>query len=166
MKTIEKYQCEICGTIHDLRSDAVACEQQGPYDAGGVEIGDIVFLAAGYGWFDGDKRWINNPDVTGHIVGHATQSCPNGYGNCFNECCTYKFYYVVTAIDQDEGIWHRQDHRARIHCATGAMTVKSGHHCGFTFVSTHITPRKIENPPEFVVKDSKRFIGQKGKYLI
>lgn len=150
MQKLIRFQCEICDRIYGSREEALKCEERGK-EAVPYKPGDIVFIGAGFGWFDGDKRWISNPGVT-------LRSNPS-HGNCFSECCTYRFYYVVTAIEPDT----RDPHRVRIYLKTGAMKGGRG---GWTRVGTHITPESVKKPPAFVKKDGKRFIGQKQESLI
>src|SRR5690348_18164745 len=112
---IEAYECSICKHEYQTFIEAYNCEQRG--FAPSFKIGDIVTRGAGFGWFNGDRRWIANPKVR-----PFSRKCPNGSGNCFDECCTYKFYYVVTFVDGDE----RDGHRPRYHVWTGAMTGSEG----------------------------------------
>lgn len=175
MKTV--YQCESpgCGKCYSTAAEAEECEA---YLRGGpaiVEVGDIVLLRAGYGWLDGDPLWVSNPEVCigGKPLPHKhrpldlvfsgaslcidkSRKCPYGDGNCFGPCCTMAFYYVVTHIDIEE-------HRVRYHVATLAL---EGDHVSYTYNVNHHQPKKVENPPEHVVRTSRRLIGKKGKYLL
>ena len=150
MKTITKYICEICNTEYVDKIEAEACEHQG-LEKALVKIGDIVFVTAGYGWYDGDERWVMNLNV---------KKNPE-HGNCFGKCCTMAFYYVVTAIDQ----YPNDLHRIRYHVWTNAMTGENGHKSGWICRGHHI-PKLVKNPPEFVVKDSKKLIGKITKFLL
>ncbi len=146
MKKIVRYACSICKTEYETNREAVTCEAKG-LDAPVAKVGDIVFVRAGFGWFDGDKRWVSNRNVLEKVPK------PNPHGNCFGECCTFQFYYVVTAIDND-------GHRRRYHIMTKAMSGKQGHRGGYTFGSHHVTMRVVKKPPLFVTKDSEDLIGQ------
>ncbi len=145
------YQCEFCEEIFGGSRRARACEAEGVPDPT-VEVGDIVFTQAGFTWCDGEKKWVSNPGV-------LDRKNP-AHGNCFGECCSFQFYYVVTHIDND-------GHRLRYHVVTGAMTDDSCHNHGYTYDNgSHCTPRKVRNPPKRVVAASKTFIGFKSDRLL
>lgn len=147
------YVCEGCGVEYDNPTTARKCEATDPGKRL-VEVGDIVFGSAGFGWYDGDKRWVSNPDIL------VKPKCQHKDGrNCFDDCCTYRFYYVVTTIDVEK-------HRIRYHLETNAMEGQQGHRGGYTYNIHHITPTKVKNPPAFVVKDSKALIGRTRKGLL
>ena len=40
MKTIQKFQCEICKATYDIKEDAEKCEKKHPRD---IEIVDLIF---------------------------------------------------------------------------------------------------------------------------
>ena len=151
MKTITRFVCEICNEQYDNARDAEKCEQQG-IEKALYKTGDIVEITKGFGWYDGDKRWIINPKVKRNPK----------HGNCFGKCCLMVFYYAITAIDQDPD----EPHRIRYHLFTNAMSGKQGYKEGYTRAETHYTPKIIKNPPKFIVKDSKKLIGRKSKFLI
>jgi hypothetical protein len=153
MKQIIKYACGICDENYDTSVEAEQCEAKG-LDAPVAEVGDIVFLRAGFGWFDGDVRWVLNPDVLERVK----KIRPNPHGNCFSDCCTYKFYYVITAIDN-------YYHRRRYHVKTKAMTGEQGYRGGYTFAGDHVKPIVVKEPPRFIIEDSKDLIGQKDTVL-
>ena len=172
--TREQWVCESCGTGYDRMGDAIQCEQYAMAKPI-VQVGDIVIGSAGYGWFSGDPRWIQNPEIL--VDGEKTvrrRICPNGDGNCFSPCCTLVFYYVVTMIDNDDersryGVGYQ--HEWRYHLFTKAIhwdktTSDRQSHGGYTYAQTHITPKLIENPPPFVVSDSKDMIGKKAVHLL
>ena len=162
MKTSTRYSCEICGSGFDTADAAQACEAQG-VDAPVVGVGDIVFLRAGYGWYDGDPAWVSNPGVK---PWSRKNKCPNGYSNCFSECCTYRFYYVVTAIDTADKHYESPGHRTRYHVETLAMTGKQGHRGpGYTFNEDHIKPVLVLDPPPEVVEQGRALIGHRAKFL-
>ena len=150
MITVTKFMCAICKKQYDTEAEALKCEAQGFEPR--FKIGDIVFAIAGFDWFDGDKRWISNPDVL--------KNKKHKRGNCGGACCTYQFYYVITHIDSEEG----DGHRPRYHLFTNAMT--GGYRSGFTFDIDHYTPVLVKNPPPFVVKDSKNLIGTRTAHLL
>ncbi len=157
-KRIEQHSCDICGTVYDTLEEAQKCEAKGLRKPS-VQVGDIVFGTAGFGWYDGDRGWISNPDVP-----VRQKPCPNGDGNCFSECCTYRFYYVVTAIDLDDSGHLDSLHDRRYHLFTRAMT--KGYRCGYTFDQHHVKPKKVADPPLDVVETSKALIGQKALALL
>ena len=130
MKIITRFVCEICNKEYANKIDAEVCENQG-IDNMDAKVGDIVYVTAGYGWYDGDKRWVMNPDV---------KTDPK-HGNCFGKCCTMAFYYVITAITQDP----EDLHRIRYHIYTNAMTGKQGHQNGWSSVDGGYTPKVIKN---------------------
>lgn len=139
-----QYQCEICNKFYNTPELALACEASSETPI--VNVGDIVFLVAGFTWFTGDINWVSNPTVD--LRGIAS------HGNCFSDCCTYKFYYVVTAITNEK--WPNP-HKLHYHVVTNAM-IDNGYHSGFTTVN-HYKPKLVENPPLLVVEESKQFIG-------
>lgn len=153
MNEITYFQCSYCKQQYANKQQAIDCEKQ-PIEKPCVEVGQIVEMCFGYGWFDGDKRWVinldkkNAPRITEH-------------GNCFDRCCTMGFYYVVTAIEKDK----IDPHRLKYHVFTKAMTGKQGHEGGYTYFDRHVTPSPIFSAPEFVKKDSKSLIGKKSEWL-
>ena len=157
MKVI--YICEGCGEQYDNSVSAYACEARDPGERL-VDVGDIVFAKAGFGWFNGDKRWIRNPSVILKSKGDSRKECPNGNGNCFASCCGYDFYYVVTAIDE-------KDHRVRYHLATRAMLGRGrGYVMGYTFNVGHHAPNKILSPSDFLIRSGRLLVGEKADHLL
>jgi hypothetical protein len=150
-----RYACSVCGVEYPDIDDASKCESQGFSPK--FKVGDIVFVSKNFGWYNGDNKWIANPDVSIH-----QKPCPNGNGNCFSECCNYKFFYVITQIDGSE----RDGHRVRYHLHTKAMAGDSGYRGGYTFDDGHYTPKPAENPPVEVVADGQDLIGKKANYLL
>lgn len=151
------YICEGCGKQYDRIVKAQECESKDPGEQL-VEPGDIVTARYGFGWFDGDRRWVVNPDVKlRHRDGKEV--CPNGNGNCFSKCCTYGFYYVVTAVDT-------HNHRTRYHLRTRAMGGKTGYRGGYTYTDDHITPKKVGSPSDFLVRSGRGLVGEKCKGLL
>ena len=142
MKVIEIYACPRCKKQYTTKEEATECMNSN--NTPKFEVGNIVELKYGYGWFDGDKRWVINPDV---------DMSKHGFG----EDCSMGFYYVITVIKI-------VDHEVRYYVATNAMTGESGHNGGWT-ADTHYPPKLID-APKFVVKDSKKLIGKKIKWLL
>ncbi len=138
------YKCPICGDSYTEKEEAQKCLDKG-LDTLIVEVGDIVEAKYGFGWFDGDKKWIINPDV---------DMSRHGFGRDH----LMGFYYVVTAIDTIE-------HKTRYHLATKAMSGDKGYRIGYTFSIGHHKPKPI-NAPDYVKKDSKDLIGLEAKYLL
>ena len=153
------YQCEICGKKYNTEIEAIKCERT-PYNPK-LKVGDIIKISQNFGWFDGDKKWIRNPNVGPKNGPMKRLPCPNGNSNCFEECCCYSFYWVVTAIDRDpQGL-----HRPRYHIFTEAMTGNMGYHSCYVF-DTHLNPEKIEFPPSYIVETSKKYFGMRSEYLL
>jgi hypothetical protein len=138
MQVLTKFICPMCKAEYDHKEQAQACLDRG-VDKTDLKVGDIVELKYGFGWFDGDKRWVINPDV----------KLKHGFGK--NE--SMGFYYVITHMEAHE-------HRLRIYVATKAMTGANGHKGGYTYLSGHYTPKKIEAPEE-VILDAIDLIGTK-----
>ena len=156
MRKKEIFICDICNAEYDNEDDASHCESQGFSPL--FSVGDIVFLRSSFGWFDGHSAWVSNPEARNRM-GPVDQPCPNGNGNCFSDCCTYKFYYVITFIDAE-------GHRPRYHVYTNAMTGEWGYRSGWTYDENHYTPLKVAEPPTIVVEQSKELLGQKAEYLL
>lgn len=174
MKTKVTYQCDICEQAFTTPEEAQICEQRGREKAI-VAIGDIVFAKSGYGWFDGDEKWVSNPKVRMNMHGTklsahqvpAPGPCRDPGSNCFDDCCTFKFYYVVTAIDWVDGYDDRKPgHRVRYTVLTKAMSGKEGHTGGWTYNSGHYNLELVKNPPAAVVKDAESLIGKKAKFIL
>ncbi len=151
-----QYICEGCGGKFDGIDKAIACEAVEGVRIDDIEVGDIVLAKSGFGWFNGDKRWITNPNIKLRAR-HAY--------NCFGPCCTFQFFYVVTLIDE-------QEHRARYHLRTRAMADKRksggemGHIGGYTFNVHHITPKKVDRPPPFLLRSGRSLVGWKAESLL
>lgn len=153
MKTVTQYQCEVCHRLYDNEALATRCESN--IDIPKFQVGDIVTARAGFGWYDGDLAWIGNPDAD-------TQRIRNSHGNCFGDCCTYSFYYVITSIDRSP----EQLHRMRYHLETLAMSGKMGYRRGYTFNSGHCSIVKVQAPPSIVIEQSKGLIGHQATGLL
>lgn len=161
MKSKTEYLCEICNNAYVTEAEAIACEKRGREKVQ-CEVGDIVTGNAGFGWFDGDPKWISNPEVgTCKPGGVSTYGTKPRHGNCFGACCTYQFYYVVTAIDGDE----RDPHLARVYVATKAMSGAEGYRGGWTG-RNHIRMKVVADPPSEIVVDSTDLIGTKIENLL
>lgn len=155
------FRCPICKSDHATLKGAEVCMAQG-VDRPIVKVGDIVIAGYGYGWFDGDIRWVVNPQVVvnpGPEPSMRTQPCPGKHGNCFDSCCTMGFYYVVTAIDHS-------GHRTRYHLFTKAMIGKDRPKSGWTYNDGHVRPELVKKPKRFLVKDSADLVGRKAEYLL
>ena len=158
------FRCPICKAQYANEEAAEKCLAKG-VDAPIVKVGDIVNMGYGYGWFDGDIRWVMNPNVRmnpGPKPSPPKKPCPKKKGSCFDSCCTMGFYYVVTAID----CCTEDPHRTRYHVFTKAMTGGMRPKGVYTFGEGSGAPQLIKKPSPFVIKDSKGLIGQKGEYLI
>lgn len=158
-----------CRREHESKRQAQACFDQGFKPT--FKVGDIVKTGGGHCWYDGSRKWIINPRVFGRQATQPFQrgSCPNGNGNCFSECCTMVFYYVVTYIDSDRDCYDDTgSHRPRYHLFTKAITGgnKKDAVGGHTFDRDHVCPEKLGRIPKFILKDSKGLIGKKADYLI
>ena len=148
MKTITRFKCEICNKEYLDVNEAKQCETRGVEEPM-FDVGDIVYKGAGYGWYNGDKRWVINPMVK--LKGNPE------HGNCFDKCCTMAFYYVITAITQDL-------HSLRYHLYTKAMSGKQGHRCGYMYLANPYVLKLIHPVPEFIINDSKELIGNEAEY--
>jgi hypothetical protein len=150
------YKCEICSEEYTTEKECLECESR-KLDRPKLAVGDIVSIRFGYGWYDGDRDWVINPEKEFTKRGGT---CPtSGDGNCFGECCTMGFYYVITKISHEQ-------HRVKYHVFTKAMTGKQGHHEGYTYEEMHYTPTLVPNPPKKVVSSSKDLIGKESDYLL
>ena len=139
---IQLYECLVCKKRYDNLAEAEKC--MSIKDEQLFIVGDIVELKYGFGWFDGDVRWVINPDVD--MTKHG-----------FGKDCSMGFYYVITYIELD-------GHRVRYHAMTKAMSGRQGHVGGYTYNNGHYTPKLID-APEFVKHDSKSLIGKRIDYL-
>lgn len=157
MSTATKWKCEVCGETFDTKGMADACEQK-PAKALSVVVGDIVHVGQHFGWFDGKPEWVENRARIEAKGGKKTP-CPHGDRNCFGDCCNYRFYYVVTAIDHTKGRW-------RYHLWTLAMSGKQGYEQGYTFDESHLTPMRAKKVPAQVQNAAAKLIGRKTTRLI
>lgn len=154
MKIVTMFQCEFCKALHDNRDDATQCES-GADKEPVLKVGDIVTGRSGFGWFDGDLLWVSNPGV------YENKDRPTDHGNCFGACCTFDFYYVVTAVDRGEDFHHyAKGHQIIYHLETEAMSGDQGYRSGYT-CRAHIEMTVVPDPPTAVVEASKKLIGHK-----
>ncbi len=145
---VKTWRCRICKTVWPTHAAAQRCESRGNPKRT-AKVGDIVLGGGGFGWYDGDRKWVRNPTV---------KAKPK-HGNCFSPCCTLDFYYVVTAVDADD----RDGHRARYHLFTKAMSGKQGYRSGYTFDEGHRGIDKAQRPPRL---DTADLIGKKAEGLL
>jgi len=142
MKVITEYQCEICGHRYPTETGAKNCERL-PFKPQ-FNIGQIVSISKEFGWFDGDRKWVEK------------------FTAALYAAKKLRFYYVITYIDRDP----QNLHRVRYHIATKAMSGKQGYRIGCTFDRGHLTPTVVKNPPIYVVKTSGDLLGEKADFLI
>lgn len=127
MNIITLYECSFCHKRYENYEEAKACESAGrPKPL--LKVGTIVTLGGGFGWFDGDSKWVanykkigpmNSPGPNGDAFQVRTRGkCPSGNDNCHGSCCNYIFYYKLIKIEID-------GHNLIYHFKTKAM--KSGY---------------------------------------
>lgn len=143
MEIIVEYVCPICRNRYTNNEDAINCVNSN--ETPKFKVGDIVEVKYGFGWYDGSKNWVINPDVDMRKHG-------------FDKDSSMGFYYVITAIEMD-------GHRVRYYVATNAMTEENGHKGGYTYIKNHYTPKLIE-APEIVKLESNSLIGKKIDWLL
>ncbi len=164
MKRRVLFECEVCHELYPKAKRAQDCEAATEQPR--LKVGDIVTCGSGFGWYDGNEKWVSNPGVRKNYS-KPRIPCPSGHGNCFSPCCTFRFYYVVTKIDREtKKMVGGNPHRVRYHLATKAMSGLQGFGRGYTFFKTHCDPVLVPDPPEDVVKDSQGLIGQEAGTLI
>lgn len=170
MKTVPRYICEVCESEYEEPGEASACEARGFKPS--FSVGDVVVGHYGFGWFDGDERWVSNHGVI-VLKGTPGHACENGDSNCFGPCCTYGFFYVVTFVDGDDFHlrWRERFgaraclHRPRYHLATLAM-VDNGYQSGYTFDEGHHRMTKVPHPPAHVLETMAPLLGLKAGRLL
>jgi hypothetical protein len=141
--------CPVCGRHHAAYPLLKACMQSTEKPA--AQVGDIVMIENGYGWFDGDEAWVYGR---------------NGYK--FHQKPTLQFWFVVTAITGYAGHRsHRPEgepdlHRLSYHVQTLAIkNGQSGGMGGWTTMTRHIPFKTAtRKPPEAVVEASRGMIGR------
>jgi len=102
--------------------------------------GDMLLVDVGYGWYDGDVKWL---------VDRGKANTSSGR--------TYAAYFIVTAANHVE-------HRARYHIKT--LGIKNGNPtglCGWTS-ATHKTGTPIVRPD--LAEEAKQFIGETYDHLL
>lgn len=149
MKTSDKfiksvtYICATCLKRHDFALDAIKCFDS--TETTTLKVGDVVEAGYGFGWFDGDKDWVINPDV-------------NQSKHGFGKDCSMGFYNVITHIDTDLN----NSHRLRIHLFTRAMSSNSSYKSCYTYLSDKSL--KLIEAPKKIIDESKAFIGLKAEH--
>lgn len=160
VREVTVYECSTCLVRYGAREEAEACASQ-PIQKPLFHTGDIVTYVYGYSWFDGDKRWIVNPELLLKRDWEKRRyKCRKSGGNCFDPCCTLGFYYVVTAVDEDP----QNQHRIRYHLFTKAMSGDNGYRGAFIY-QDFISLKKVRNPSRSLVRDSMDLIGKKAGHL-
>ena len=151
MKTLTRYACDWCNAEYKTKAETAACEADPGKQL--TEVGDIVFNGSGFCWYDGDAGWISNPDI------RLRGKCPKGDSNCFGACCTYQFFYVVTAIDREPRPlgWMEPRHPWSYHLVTLAMSGAQGHRGGYVYSIR----KAVGVPPAHVTTTSKDVLGTK-----
>lgn len=144
MKVTEIYRCPVCGLEYDSREKAEACMKQQKEETD-LQVGDIVEAKYGFGWWDGDEKWIINPEANLKIHGFGPKH-------------SLGFYYVITKIENE-------NHRLKFHLFTKAMKPSTGYSQGYTYLNGHYLPKKIK-APKSVIEDSKDLIGNTANRLI
>lgn len=138
------YFCPKCHRPYKAEADARECDAS---DVAPVyEVGQIVRIDVGYGWFDGDEKWLIKDGKDGSRQ-------------------LYAAYFVITAIDYDRSNgWHAHD--PRYHIKT--LGIKNGNPTGLaghTFLKTHTPLIRVKQDPVLVAEGAK-FIGKKSERLI
>lgn len=147
------YLCAVCGEAFYSSEEAQKCEATTePLQA---QVGQIVLLSRGYGWFDGKPEWVVQNTGT------------------FNGGKTHSFWYVVTAItkgrpgappqllygDYDAHRWtYHLATRAMVNQSTGGWTRPKGH---YWFIR-----KDQREPPPIVVEEAKMLIGKRFEDLL
>ncbi len=139
----EIYECPICNNRYDTKPEAEACLAIGVDER--LRVGDIVEVKFGYGWYDGQKDWVINPEIDPNKT--------HGFGRKVS----WGFYYVVTDVEIS-------GHRVRYSVATKAMTGENGHRGGWTG-KNHYMPKKVD-APQSVIDESRELIGNKYTNLL
>ena len=143
MEVIEKhlFECPMCHKDYESKEEAEKCMNS--TDKTDLKVGDIVTAGAGFGWFDGDKDWVVNPDVD--ISKHG-----------FGWDCSMGFYYVITDI-ATEG------HILKFSLFTKAMM--SAYSNGYVSSKYGIPLKKVD-ATEKIKRESKELIGKVSNRLM
>lgn len=140
--------CPTCKRKYPDHDAAVKCANSD--ETPKWEVGQIVTFGDRFGWYDGERDWVTNPDIVPDMYA-------SGRG--------YSLYYVITAITKDR--WQNEyAHQLRYHVETMAMTGKKGYRGGYTSRSGHFTPRLVTNPPQIIQDQAKQLIGHKFDHLL
>ena len=148
MKTSEhpnikiQYTCPYCDKGYKDKDKALLCRNQGIESYDTLKVGDIVTAGAGFHWFDGDVKWVINPDVD--LRGHDK---------------SMGFYYVITHIGT-------MGHQAEYHIETLAMTGNNGHRGGKTYQKTHTPIKAADKIPISIKSASEKLIGNKFNHIL
>lgn len=159
MKTIPKgfepvYLCPVCGKGHLEKDYAIECSQRNEQPK--HKVGDIVCMQLGYGWFDGDEKWVINK---------------RGYE--FHNKPTYRFWFVITAITPKRPplAFHGDPdaHCIVYHVQTLALRIGDEGFSGWTHLVTHKRFYEVEEgiePPPEVVEAAKEMLGREFSRLL
>jgi hypothetical protein len=139
------YFCPKCSRIYGSEGAARTCD--GSDRPAEFEVGQIVRIDVGYGWYDGDPKWLilNTGDHHGRK--------------------THDAFFVVTAVDYDRSDrWHAHDPRYWVK----TLGIKNGNPTGmggYTYPATHVKLHPVEQDPILVAEGAK-YIGEKSGGLI
>lgn len=141
MQVIEKHSfvCPVCTQEYNTREEAEECMNS--TDKPLARVGDIVETVYRFGWFDGDEKWVINPE--------------GGRG----KDRLMGLYYVVTHIELI-------GHKHKYHLCTNAMTTREGRGYRKIMVLHGHYPIKLIDAPEYVKQGSKKLIGKKADGLL
>lgn len=162
VRYVERWVCEICNAGYPTEAGARACEVKRANPS--YKVGDVIRHGS-FGWANGAKSWIANPECD------LDRSKHDDGRNCFRSCCCLEFFYVCTAIDGDSN----DPHRLRYHFFTKAMRPMTdevlgsvGHGCGYTFSTGHKKPEPLDpkDAPGHILRAAKRMKGKKAGRLL
>jgi hypothetical protein len=134
------YFCPVCLSMHRTEAGARLCAESTPEPV--AKVGDVILMYPRYGWFDGDKRWVEKNTGVDH-----------------NGMPLLAFWYVITAIDHEE-------HRVRYHVDSRA--IKSQRVGGYTFTDGHLWewPNHGRKVPKAVLDEAPKMVGTKFNHLL
>jgi hypothetical protein len=131
------WQCEVCGTSYTSAALALDCERQRK-NTPKYQPGDVIVIAHGYSWRDGDDDWFLDA---------------KGYK--FHDQHTLRFLYVVTRVEyvtsytvgkmpQDHVIHHEWRYEIYTDAVKqiGHVYTTGTHHMGSAHVPTPALARK------------------------
>lgn len=158
VKTITTHICGKCGNEYgdDSMRSAVECclpPLKLPY-----KVGQIVTTGQGFGWADGDRRWIVNPQVHGDRPleqAYRVPACKDGNGNCFNSCCCMIFYYVITEIERLDS-----PNGAILTLHTKAMTGASGYASSTHSAEQSWGPKIVKRTLTWLRRDAAKLLAE------